>query len=195
MYDIQNNEIFVKLFDGKTLDGWKMAGKGNFLIIESEKALLTQGGMGLLWYYKKKFKDFILALEWKVTNRSDNSGIFVRFPNPCNDPNIAIEYGYEIQIDDIGSPDGNPIHRTGAIYNYKGSSPKTKSLSKQLAVGRWNTFEISVIQQYYSVTLNKEKAVTNYLGNRSLEGFIGLQNHDDRSKVYFRNIIIKELKS
>ena len=32
-----------------------MAGKGNFLIIESEKALLTQGGMGLLWYYKKKF--------------------------------------------------------------------------------------------------------------------------------------------
>ena len=68
-------------------------------------------------------------------------------------------------------------------------------MSKQLGVGRWNTFEISVIQQYYSVTLNKEKAVTNFLGNRSLEGFIGLQNHDDRSKVYFRNIMIKELKS
>ena len=195
MYDIQNNNIFVKLFDGKTLDGWKMAGKGNFLIIESEKALLTQGGMGLLWYYKKKFKDFILTLEWKVSKISDNSGIFVRFPNPYTDPNIAIEYGYEIQIDDIGSPDGKPIHRTGAIYNYKGpSSTKTKSSSKQLAVGRWNTFEIIVIQQSYSVTLNKEKVVTNFIGNRSLEGFIGLQNHDDRSKVYFRNIMIKELK-
>ena len=193
MYDIQNNEIFVKLFDGKTLDGWKMAGKGNFLIIESEKALLTQGGMGLLWYYKKKFKDFILALEWKVTNRSDNSGIFVRFPNPCNDPNIAIEYGYEIQIDDIGSPDGNPIHRTGAIYNYQGPSPKTNSLFKPLVTGRWNTFEICVKQQNYSVTLNKEKVVTNFVGNKSLEGFIGLQNHDDKSKVYFRNIMIKEL--
>ena len=194
MYDIQNNNIFVKLFDGKTLDGWKMAGKGNFLIIENEKALLTQGGKGLLWYYKKKFKDFILTLEWKVSNRSDNSGVFVRFPNPCTDPNIAIEYGYEIQIDDIGSPDGNPIHRTGAIYNYKCPSPKTKSLSKQLAVERWNIFEIIVIQQSYSVTLNKEKVVTNFIGNRSLEGFIGLQNHDDRSKVYFRNIMIKELK-
>ena len=195
MYDIKNNKIFVQLFDGKTLDGWKMAGKGNFIIIESEKALLTQGGMGLLWYYKKKFKDFILTLEWKVSNRSDNSGVFVRFPNPSTDPNIAIEYGYEIQIDDIGSPDGKPIHRTGAIYNYKGPlSTKTNSSSKQLAVGRWNTFEIIVIQQSYSVTLNKEKVVTNFIGNRSLEGFIGLQNHDDRSQVYFRNIMIKELK-
>lgn len=195
MYDIKNNKIFVQLFDGKTLDGWKMAGKGNFIIIESEKALLTHGGMGLLWYCKKKFKDFILTLEWKVSNKRDNSGVFVRFPNPFTDPNIAIEYGYEIQIDDIGSPDGKPIHRTGAIYNYKGpSSTKTKSSSKQLPVGRWNTFEIIVIQQSYSVTLNKEKVVTNFIGNRSLEGFIGLQNHDDRSKVYFRNIMIKELK-
>jgi hypothetical protein len=194
MYDIQNNKIFVKVFDGKTLDGWKMAGKGNFLIIESEKALLTQGGMGLLWYSKKKFKDFILTLEWKVSKRSDNSGVFVRFPNPFTDPNIAIKYGYEIQIDDIGYPDGKPIHRTGSIYNYKGPSAKTKSLSKQLAVGRWNIFEIIVIEQSYSVTLNKTKMVTNFIGNRSLEGFIGLQNHDDRSKVYFRNIMIKELK-
>ena len=195
MYDIKNNKIFVQLFDGKTLDGWKMAGNGNFIIIESEKALLTHGGMGLLWYYKKKFKDFILTLEWKVSNRSDNSGVFVRFPNPFTNPIKAIEYGYEIQIDDIGSPDGKPIHRTGAIYNYKGPSPtKTKSSSKQLAVGRWNTFEIIVIQQSYSVTLNKEKVVTNFIGNRCLEGFIGLQNHDDKSKVYFRNIMIKELK-
>jgi hypothetical protein len=194
MNKIQDNEIFVKLFDGKTFDGWNMAGKGKFLIIESEKALLTQGGMGLLWYYKRKFKDFILTLEWKVSNRTDNSGVFVRFPNPFTDPNIAIDYGYEIQIDDMGSPHGNPIHRTGAIYNYKGPSPNTKSWSNDFEVGRWNTFEIVVKQQSYSVTLNKKKVVTNFIGNRSLEGFIGLQNHDDRSKVYFRNIMIKEFK-
>ena len=186
MCNIQNYKTFVKLFDGKTLDGWKMAGKGNFIIIES--------GMGLLWYYKKKFRNFILTIEWKVSNRSDNSGIFLRFPNPYNDPNIAIEHGYEIQIDDIGSPDGNPIHRTGAIYNYQGPSPKSKYLSNPLAVGRWNAFEISAIQQYYTVILNSDKIVTNFIGNKSLEGFIGLQNHDEKSNVYFRNIIIKELK-
>lgn len=196
MKDNQNNNMFVKLFDGKTLDGWKMAGKGNFLIIESEKALLTQSGMGLLWYYKTKFKDFILTLEWKVSNRSDNSGVFVRFPNPNDDPNIAIEYGYEIQIDDIGSPDSDHIHKTGAIYNYKGSpKTKTKYIPNPLVVGKWNTFDIYVIQQYYSVTLNGERVVTNFIGNKSLEGYIGLQNHDDRSRVYFRNVMIKELKS
>jgi hypothetical protein len=34
MYDIQNNNTFVKLFDGKTLDGWKMAGKVIFLSLK-----------------------------------------------------------------------------------------------------------------------------------------------------------------
>ena len=35
------------------------------IIIESEKALLTHGGMGSLWYYKKNFKNFILLLNGK----------------------------------------------------------------------------------------------------------------------------------
>ena len=110
------------------------------LSLKDEKALLTHGGMGLLWYYKKKFKDFILTLEWKVSNRSDNSGVFVRFPNPFTDPNIAIEYGYEIQIDDIGSPDGKPIHRTGAIYNYKGPSHKNEILVKAISSRKMEYF-------------------------------------------------------
>jgi hypothetical protein len=35
--------------------------------------------------------------------------------------------------------------------------------------------------------------ISNFTGNRQLEGFIGLQNHDDRSKVFFRNITVKEI--
>jgi hypothetical protein len=48
---------FTILFDGKSLDSWKMIGEGNFIIMESEKALLSQGGMGLLWHTKKKYND------------------------------------------------------------------------------------------------------------------------------------------
>lgn len=55
MHD-SRNKIFVKLFDGKTLDGWKMAGKGNLLIIENEKALLTNGGMGYYGITKRNSK-------------------------------------------------------------------------------------------------------------------------------------------
>ena len=31
---------------------------------------------------------------------------------------IAVNNGYEIQIDDLAMPDGNPIHQTGAIYGF-----------------------------------------------------------------------------
>ena len=79
---------FVNLFNGN-LDGWKMIGNGSFAVIfedgddrKQHPLLKTQGGMGLLWHYKKKFKDFILMLEWRVTHIEDNSGIFVGFSNP-----------------------------------------------------------------------------------------------------------------
>ena len=115
--DNKNKIHFTLLFDGKSLDGWKMTGEGNFIVMENEKALLSEGGMGLLWYTKKKYNDFILKLEWKVLHKDDNSGVFVRFPDPDDDPQIAVNNGYEIQIDDLGKPDGEGIHKTGAIYN------------------------------------------------------------------------------
>jgi hypothetical protein len=35
---------------------------------------------------------------------------------------IAVNTGYEIQIDDMAMPDGNPLHKTGAIYNFAAPS-------------------------------------------------------------------------
>jgi hypothetical protein len=181
-----NENHFTILFDGKSLDGWKMAGEGKFIVMENKKALLSDGGMGLLWHTKKKYNDFILKLEWRVLHQDDNSGVFVRFPNPDNDPQIAVNNGYEIQIDDLGKPDGDEIHKTGAIYNLAAPS---KIVSKP--VGKWNSLEIKVIKQNYTVIINNQK-ITDFIGNRQLEGYVGLQNHDDKSKVSFRNIRIKE---
>ncbi len=65
----------MNLFDGKSLDGWKIAGKGNFNILQEENVLQTEGGMGLLWYYRRKYKDFTLDLEWKESSRKDNPGV------------------------------------------------------------------------------------------------------------------------
>jgi hypothetical protein len=132
-----NDSNFTSIFDGKTLDGWKMAGEGRFVIVESDAALKSEGGMGLLWYSENIYKNFILKLEWKVSDEDDNSGVFVRFPNPDDNPNIAVREGYEIQIDDRG---GNPIHQTGAIYDFAAPS---KVVSKP--PGQWNIMEIQVI--------------------------------------------------
>jgi cytochrome c len=179
---------FATLFDGNNLNDWQMAGQGKFVIVKEEAALQSEGGMGLLWYTKKIYRNFILKLDWKVHHKADNSGIFVRFPYPDNDPVVAVNNGYEIQIDDLAMPDGNPIHKTGAIYGF--AAPASKQIASKEA-GRWNVFEIHVTGQKYTVILNN-KIVTEFVGNRSLQGYIGLQNHDSKSQVSFRTIRIKE---
>jgi hypothetical protein len=181
-----NDDInFTSIFDGKTMNGWKMAGEGKFVVVESDASLQSEGGMGLLWYTENKYKNFILKLVWKVSDEGDNSGVFVRFPDPDDNPNIAVRDGYEIQIDDKAA---NSTHQTGAIYDF---AAPNKIVSKP--PGQWNTMEIQVINQSYTVIINGEK-VTEFTGSRLTEGYIGLQAHDDKSKVSFRNIMVKAIK-
>ena len=182
---------FDLLFDGSNLDGWQMAGPGRF--IPSGGGLISEGGMGLLWYSQQTFRDFVLRLQWRASRVEDNSGVFVRFPNPGLDPWVAVNQGYEIQIDDRGfNPEtgafGSPPHQTGAIYSF---SPSSHVASRP--VGTWNDLEIRAQAQTYAVTLNGSAVVANFTGNRQFEGFIGLQNHGGPSQVVFRNIRIQEL--
>ena len=182
----------IRLFNGVNLDGWRHAGRGGFRI--DNGMLMTMGGMGLLWYSARPFESFELTVDWKVTKKSDNSGVFVRFPaltvadDQDGDPQVAVSQGYEIQIDDEGAPDGAMIHKTGAIY---GIQPPAKIASKP--PGEWNTFLVRVEEQIYNVTLNGEPVITNFKGNRSLRGHIGLQNHSPKDQVFFRNIITTPL--
>jgi 3-keto-disaccharide hydrolase len=184
-YDDDHN--FETILDGTSLHGWEMCGPGTFVL--ENKMIMSQGGMGLLWYTEKKFRDFILRVDWKTTRREDNSGVFVRFADPDDDPWIAVNTGYEVQIYDAVPQDGNSTHRTGAIYDF--APPSTTFASNE--PGEWNAFEIHVIGQSYTVILNNKRIITQFKGNRRLEGYIGLQNHDANSKVYFGKIRLREL--
>jgi Domain of Unknown Function (DUF1080) len=191
MTDNNYENEFTYLFNGQSMDGWRMAGQGKFVFIEYDKSLQSEGGMGLLWYTKRKYKDFVLRIDWKVNRKNDNSGVFIRFSDPDNDPWIAVNTGYEIQIDDLAMPDGNPIHKTGAIYNF--AAPSNNKIPPLKPVGKWNIFEIEAINQKYSVILNGKKVIPEFIGNRLTEGYIGIQNHDADSHVSFKNIRIKEI--
>ena len=175
---------WITLFDGETTDGWEMAGPGEFTI-GSDSTLLGQGGMGMLYYAEQPFRDFVLELDWKAVSDSANSGVFVRFPEKSDDPWVAVNTGYEIQID--GSRD--PLHKTGSVYTF---SPPTKDAAKP--AGEWNTYRIQVEGQHYQIFLNGEK-INDFMGERGREGYIGVQNHDDASKVWFRNIRVKPLQT
>ena len=170
------------LFNGVDLDGWLQVGPGAFEV-DSDSSLNSEGGMGLLYYSEQAFRDFELELEWKTRRPIDNSGVYVRFPRP-ESPWDAVGEGYEIQIDDSRDPD----HVTASIYEQ--SAPFRDAAHP---TGEWNAFRIRVTGHRYQVWLNDIK-VNDFVGNRGREGFIGLQNHDDSSRVAFRDVRVRELE-
>ncbi|MGC2741739.1 MAG: family 16 glycoside hydrolase [Candidatus Angelobacter sp.] len=187
--------------------GWQMSGGGEFLTLFGSILEAQPNGLGLLWYTREIFKNFVLKVDWlsfhPTTNipgdRADNSGVLLRFPalnasDPANDWKLASNKGYEIQIDDMGfNPDTgqnfSSLHQTGAVY---GLQPSTTIASKP--AGQWNTFEIEATSTAIKVTLNGQ-LVTNYSipanSAQLAEGHIGLQDHT--GNVQFRNIMIRNL--
>ncbi len=193
------SNTFKSLFTGSPR-GWQMAGAGRFLNLFGS-ILEAQGGPGILWYTREVFRNFVLKVDWLSFNptgsNADNSGIFIRFPvlnagDPAKDWKLAVNWGYEIQIDDTGfNPDtntnGSPLHQTGAVYGFGASSQIASN-----AAGVWNTYEIEATKDKIRVTLNNT-LVTDFQvdGSRTPVGHIGLQNHT--GKVQFRNIQICSL--
>ena len=84
----------IQLFNGKDLTGWKHAGPGSFEVKDGE--LHTVDGMGLLWNTHEMPQHYKLSLEFKTSRKEDNSGVFVRFPDPGNDPWAAVKQGHEM---------------------------------------------------------------------------------------------------
>lgn len=171
------------------LAGWKMIGAGNFIELGGN-IIESVGGIGLLWFARKQFKNFILRADWKAFAPADNSGIFIRFPDPGTDLNIAVNEGYEVQIDNTGkNPDAgtldDPLHNTGAIYKLAPSSAAP-------ALGQWHAFEIEAQGTTITVRLDGQQVSQLQNASRSPKGYIGLQNHHPGSRVQFTRLRIKE---
>ena len=183
-----------QLFDGKSLDGWKHVGPGEFVI--EDGLMKTTGGMGLMFYEREKIADSTVKIVFKTAAGRANSGVVIRMPEPPPDPWYGVHNGYEVQID----AGGDEWHRTGAIYSISRATKET-----QKPAGEWNTLEISLKGAKTIVSLNGE-VVNEYTEGQSVpkrklwyepvrgprpdSGYIGLQNHDGKSIVYFKEISV-----
>ncbi|MET0353370.1 MAG: family 16 glycoside hydrolase [Plantibacter flavus] len=182
---------YTGLFDGTlaSFDEWRLAGPGSFGR-QADCSLRTSGGLGLLWYEAQELTEYSLKLDWKLV-KDDNGGIFVGFPNPGNDPWIAVNEGYEIQIDATDEDD----RTTGAIYTFQGADLEARDAALN-PVGQWNEYEIIVEGQTIKVILNGT-LINDFVSTdpaRDLsQGFIGLQNHGSGEAVSYRNVRVKEL--
>lgn len=178
------------LFDGTaaSLENWNQAGPGSFELGD-DCTIKSVGGMGLLWY-DEQFGAYSLKLDWKMAG-DDNSGVFVGFPDPGDDPWVAVNEGYEIQID----PTDDPDKTTGAIYGFQSADLEARDAALN-PPGEWNSYEIVVRDQTIQVYLN-DTLINDFVStdpNRDLtQGFVGLQNHGDEDEVWFRNVQIRDL--
>ncbi|MBK6006609.1 DUF1080 domain-containing protein [Ramlibacter ginsenosidimutans] len=182
---------FVALGTGG-LVGWQQVGTGRFIELGGN-IIEVDGGPGILWYSRQQFEDFVLRVDFRLSSPTDNSGVFLRFPDPAGNPDIPVQQGYEVQIDNTGfnpqtNSQGDPYHRTGAIY---GLAPASGSLP---SIQQWHTYEIEAIGARITVRLDGQQVSQLVNASRSPRGFIGLQAHHGGSKVQFARIRVKDLK-
>ena len=204
---------WVVFFDGSSVDHWRGIRSegfpeegwiinGNELIVQG-RTEDSPGGRDIIT--KKMYSDFVLELEFKLTELS-NSGIkyFVRDDLPGNE---GIFLGPEYQlVDDEKNPDAliGKDRQTGALYELI-PPPNSK---KYYPPGQWNNAKIVVNGDMVEHWLNGEKIITYDRKSDALqaliakskfhdvegyavidEGYILLQGHG--ADVSFRDIRLK----
>jgi hypothetical protein len=194
------------LFDGVLTDAWRMStiinqpgrdDPGRFEVAGG--ALIARPGtdLGLLWHTAPVAADFELALEWRQSAADDNSGVFVRFPDLDskgydNTAYVAVHFGFEVQIDNTGRPDGAPRHTTGAIYDV---DPQDFTRVTPRPLGEWNDYRIRVVGRVYEVFLGGTRTTRfeseDAERGRPAPAFIGLQTHT--GNVAYRRIRVRAL--
>lgn len=211
-------EGWVLLWDGKTSEGWRGAKQNSFPekgwkmedgILKVLKGSGEESANGGDIVTIKKYKNFILKLDFKITEGA-NSGVKY-FVNPDMNKGAGSAIGCEFQIlDDDKHPDaklgvkGN--RKLGSLYDLI-PAPVKKPFNKK----GFNTAMIVVKDNHVEHWLNGVKlieytrqnemwdalvAYSKYknwpnFGNSEL-GNILLQDHGD--EVWFKNIKIKELE-
>ncbi|MBK6796870.1 MAG: DUF1080 domain-containing protein [Acidobacteria bacterium] len=189
---------FTRLFDGKTLDGWKLVhGHGPGYVVKDGAIVCPLDGGGNL-FTEKEYSNFIFRFEFK-TEPGGNNGVGVRAPLEGD----AAYAGMEIQIlDDQHEKYKGKIRSEqhhGSVYDV---IPARTGFLK--AAGEWNSEEIMMTGSRIRVTLNgviildsdlnivKEPDVLKkHPGLKRASGHIGFLGHN--SLVEFKNIRIRQL--
>jgi len=192
-----------QLFNGKDLTGWKHVGPGGMTV--EDGLIKTHGGMGLLYWTAGKVGDCQIRVVFRMRDRNDNSGVFIRIPVEPREEWMPVHYGYEVQIDNEPEKSNeDEYHYTGTLYSL------TKPMAKAGKPGpEWNTMEITLDGPRTIVTVNGQK-VTDYTegqpvperkfdfepqrGRRPVKGWFGLQNHSDNDIVFFKEVAMRPLK-
>ncbi|NCU05154.1 MAG: DUF1080 domain-containing protein [Chitinophagaceae bacterium] len=184
---------WVSLFDGKTLNGWKVGANPETFKVENG-AIVVNGKVAHLFYNgpagNHNFKNFELKLDI-MTMPGANSGVY--FHTEYQESSWP-KKGYEVQVNNSQSD----WRRTGGLYAVQDiKEPPAKD-------NEWFTMHIVVKDKQVNVFVNNKQLVdytepANVTRDKGMEGrilssgTIALQGHDPGSKVLYKNIKLKVL--
>jgi hypothetical protein len=185
-------EGFVRLFDGKALDGWE----GNTKTFRVEDGAIVGGTLkeriphNEFLTHKKEFADFELRLKFKLLGEGVNAGVQVRSRRI---PNHHEMIGYQADLGD---------GYWGALYdesrrNKVLAAPPKEAIDRTLKRGDWNEYVIRCEGRRIRLWINGQATVDYTEPDEKIEqrGLIGLQIHGGKpSEAWYKDIRIKELK-
>ncbi|MBV8252166.1 MAG: DUF1080 domain-containing protein [Chitinophaga sp.] len=204
--EMPTGEGFVTMFNGKDLSGWKglvenplKRAQMNEKVLKAAQSkaddimrkgwsvqdgMLVFNGEGDNLCTEKKYSDFEMLVDWKITSKGD-AGIYLR-----GSPQVQI---WDTSRVDVGAQVGS-----GGLYNNQQHESKPLKLADN-AIGEWNHFRIIMKGDRVTVYLNGQLVTNNIIlenyWDRGLPIFpaeqIELQAHG--TNVTYRDLYIREI--
>lgn len=188
-----NEKGWIKLFDGKSLSGWKVNENPETFKVE-DGAIVVHGERAHLFYdgpvMNHNFKNFELKATL-MTMPGSNSGIY--FHTAYQDGGWPAK-GYEVQVNNSHTD----WRRTGSLYAVQDV--------KEVYVKDNEWFEEHIIVKDKKVTIKVNgKTVVEYEEPAGVErskdqegrlisnGTFALQGHDPESKVLYKEVMVRPL--
>lgn len=180
---------FVKLFDGKTLKGWKSYPEGTGQWKVEDGAIVGTGKASHLFTERGDYADFHLRAEVSI-NEGGNSGMYFRTKFGPGFPD-----GYEAQIN---STHRDPV-KTGSLYpsKFKFTAEQRKKMivnDKLHQPDEWFVYEVIAKGPHVIIKVNGKETVNMEEGSKTFtKGHFAFQQHHEGSVVRIRKVEVKEL--
>lgn len=179
-------EAWRPLWDGKTLEGWHVIGRGEWKIedgaIHGTHAAAEEAFGHLVT--DRSYRDFTLRLKFKAV--AGNSGLYFRI----EEKGFSGVTGFQAEID--------AVKDVGGLYETNGrawvSQPTPAQVATWFRPGEWNEMTVSARGGHIVVHVNGKKSAELADDPGRGEGRIALQVHGSEDvDVWFKNIEIQPL--
>ncbi len=194
-----DDDGFVPLFDGETLDGWVRVNGAPDTFVARDGMIVCDGRPTCVLRTERMYENFVLELEYRHMVAGGNAGFFV-WSDPLPHVGVPFTRSIEVQVmDGVETPnytsDGDIFSIWGARMTPDRPHPAgwercLPSEKRTNPAPEWNHYRITADRGVIKLEVNgKEVSGASEISPR--KGYLCLES--EGSEVHFRNLRIREL--